>query len=164
MPDALFPFVVANARAMMFVDGENLAIRYAAMVPKDQAAAVRKTAQGEVWSDPEVAVWAQQLTPHPGSLPGGMIFLRRYYYTSVQGDEPRRTVVEKWLKDRDFEAPRVFSREKNGRSKQVDITLATEMLTHAHRRHYDFAVLVRKETPRLCRGGSRSLTNPEVHT
>jgi len=23
--------------------------------------------------------------------------------------------------------------------------------------------LVRKETPRLCRGGSRSLTNPDVH-
>jgi hypothetical protein len=28
----------------------------------------------------------------------------------------------------------------------------------------DVANLVRKETPRLCRGGSRSLTNPEVHT
>ncbi len=25
------------------------------------------------------------------------------------------------------------------------------------------AGLVQKETPRLCRGGSRSLTNPEVH-
>ena len=25
------------------------------------------------------------------------------------------------------------------------------------------SVLVQKETPRLCRGGSRSLTNPDVH-
>jgi hypothetical protein len=28
---------------------------------------------------------------------------------------------------------------------------------------YGGVVLVQKETPRLCRGGSRSLTNPGVH-
>jgi hypothetical protein len=143
MPDALFPFVAANARAMMFVDGENLSIRHAAMVRAVvDAGRERVGVPGGIWEDPEVAVWAQTLIPAYGGLPGGMIFLRKHYYTSVQGDENRRAQVEQWLKEHSFEAPRVFPRDKNGRSKQVDIMLATEMLTHAHRRHYDFAVLV----------------------
>jgi Na+-translocating ferredoxin:NAD+ oxidoreductase RnfG subunit len=37
-------------------------------------------------------------------------------------------------------------------------TLSSKHITDGVRR------LVRKETPRLCRGGSRSLTNPGVHT
>jgi uncharacterized protein (TIGR00288 family) len=41
-----------------------------------------------------------------------------------------------------IEAPRVFPRRRSGRSKRVDITLATEMLLHAHRKNYDIAILV----------------------
>ena len=38
-------------------------------------------------------------------------------------------------------APRVFKKSKNRRSKAVDITLATDMLSHGHRDNYDVAVL-----------------------
>jgi uncharacterized LabA/DUF88 family protein len=41
-----------------------------------------------------------------------------------------------------IEAPRVFKRDKNRGSKQVDISLATEMLSHAHRKYFDVVVLV----------------------
>jgi uncharacterized LabA/DUF88 family protein len=46
------------------------------------------------------------------------------------------------LKDAGIEAPRVFSRGRDGRSKKVDVALSTDMLLHATRRHYDLAVLV----------------------
>jgi uncharacterized protein (TIGR00288 family) len=36
----------------------------------------------------------------------------------------------------------VFPRNKNGRSKGVDITLATDMLTHAHHKNFDIAILI----------------------
>ena len=38
--------------------------------------------------------------------------------------------------------PRVFRKDKVKGSKRVDISLATEMLVHATRKHYDIAVLV----------------------
>lgn len=38
--------------------------------------------------------------------------------------------------------PRVFKKKSNGRTKRVDITLATEMLSHAHSSNYDVAILV----------------------
>ena len=41
-----------------------------------------------------------------------------------------------------LEAPRVFKKEKGERAKRVDISLATDMLTHAHRKNYVVAVLV----------------------
>ena len=39
-------------------------------------------------------------------------------------------------------APFVFKKEKGRKSKQVDISLATDMLTHAFRKNYDMAILV----------------------
>jgi len=84
-------------------------------------------------------LWAQFLNPPQGT---GIRLVRRHFYTSVPGDEPERERIEEWLKGRGFEAPRVFHRDKNRGSKQVDISLTTEMLTHAHRKHYNTAILV----------------------
>ena len=136
MSDYLYPYVINGARAMVFVDGENLAIRYAAM------------AQGKVpdptlmvWHEPGVAAWARPLSPLYNTLPGTSV-MRKYYYTSVQGDQMKVDSVTDQLKVQGFEAPRVFKKHKERGSKQVDISLATEMLVHASRRHYDIAVLV----------------------
>jgi uncharacterized LabA/DUF88 family protein len=138
----LYPVIFERARTMMFVDGENFAIRYRAMAKalEDRQAQVWKEG---VWEDPGVAVWAQVLNPQGyRTAESSTRMVRKYYYTSVQGDEQRRSEVTAWLKARGFEAPRVFARDRNRGSKQVDITLATDMLTHAHRQHYEIAILV----------------------
>jgi len=68
--------------------------------------------------------------------------MRKHYYTSVQGGTEAVQEVSDWLKQQDFESPRVFQKNKTKGSKRVDISLTTDMLIHASRRHYDIAVLV----------------------
>lgn len=132
----LYPFIFDGARAMVFIDGENLAIRYGEMLgtaqPNEQIAH---------WYRKDVAVWAQSLSP-PQHLRGGNAVVRKYYYTSMAGSPENLDGTTDWLKSRGFESPRVFKKTKNRGSKQVDISLATDMLTHASRKHYDVAVLV----------------------
>jgi NYN domain len=129
----LIPYLTDNARAMVFVDGENLAIRYGSML-KTRATPPCSHVQYE----PNVFVWSQRL--NSGS--GGTAIVRRHYYTSVQGDEVRLNDVAARLKLAGLEAPRVFKKDKSKGSKRVDISLSTDMLLHATRRHYDIAVLV----------------------
>jgi len=135
-PPELYPFVIEGARAMVFVDGENLAIRYGN---------ARKQLGGPdrdgVTHIPNVAVRSSALSPRSSSLSGTRI-IRKYYYTSVQGDPPAVQEVSERLKQQGFEAPRVFSKSKTKGSKRVDISLATDMLIHASRKHYEIAVLV----------------------
>jgi uncharacterized LabA/DUF88 family protein len=116
---------------MMFVDGENLAIRYKAELGDRQPTS-------HVVHVPDVMVWSM----YASRIQGPEEYVRRHYYTSARGDELARDAVEKQLKGLGVEAPRVFPRRKSGRSKRVDLTLATDMLTHAHRKNYDIAVLV----------------------
>jgi hypothetical protein len=79
--------------------------------------------------------------PPSNSLAGTRV-IRKYYYTSVPGGEEKVRETADWLKQRRFEAPRVFPRDKTRGSKRIAITLATDMLVHASRRHYELAVLV----------------------
>jgi len=120
-----------DARVMMFIDGENLAIRYKAQLGTEQPAS-------HVVHVPSVMLWSA----YASRIQGPQNYIRRYYYTSCQGDNLRRDEIAAQLKRLGIEAPRVFHRTKSRGSKRVDITLATEMLTHAHRRNYDIAVLV----------------------
>jgi uncharacterized LabA/DUF88 family protein len=131
MPKFLPALTRQHTRVMIFVDGENLSIRY-----KDELGNREHTQH--VLSVPDVCVWSH----YASRINGPEEYIRRYYYTSCKGDEQARTNVEDQLRLAGIEAPRVFSRTQTGRSKQVDITLATEMLTHAHRDNYDIAVLV----------------------
>lgn len=129
----LIPYTCDLARAMIFIDGENLAIRYANILTtraETQRAEIRYMANTFVWST------AIELS---GNTPAVM---RKYYYTAVQGDEVLVADVEKQLKDLGMETPRVFKKQRGKGSKRVDITLATDMLLHATRKHYDVAVLV----------------------
>ncbi len=54
MMDVLNPFITEGARAMVFVDGENLAIRYGAMATGGAATP---------WYEPSIPVWHQDLNP-----------------------------------------------------------------------------------------------------
>jgi uncharacterized LabA/DUF88 family protein len=133
MPQTLLPRVCEGARAMIFVDGENLAIRY-------QCALSGRAARPEVQHEPDVFVWSPAL--HPQATSGTPDVIRKYYYTAVKGDDDRIAKIEDDLKTLGFETPRVFKKQKDRGSKQVDISLATDMLVHATRKHYDVAVLV----------------------
>jgi uncharacterized LabA/DUF88 family protein len=131
LPQFLPPLTRETTRVMIFVDGENLAIRYKAeLADRKPVSHVVHVTDTMVWSN------------YASRQNGPQEFVRRYYYTSARGDEDARDQLEIQLKDLGIEAPRVFPRKKTGRSKRVDITLATEMLTHAHRGNYDIAVLV----------------------
>ena len=131
MPQFLPLLTRPDTRVMVFVDGENLAIRYKAELGD-------KAPCNHIAYVPDVMVWS----PYASRSKGPEEYVRRYFYTSTTGDAGVRAQIESKLREAGIEAPRVFSRDKNGRSKQVDITLTTEMLTHAHRDNFDVAVLV----------------------
>jgi len=116
---------------MMFVDGENLAIRYKSVLGD-------RTVGGHVVHVPDVLVWSK----YASRISDDQVWVRRYYFTSARGDADTREKYEEDLRELGIEAPHVFPRKPNGRSKRVDITLATEMLSHAHRGNFDIAVLV----------------------
>ena len=123
----------ASGHAMVFVDGENLAIRYGSML-KAKGIPV----PGHVSYQPDTFVWSTTLNDI--CWKGGVV--RKYCYTSVVGDSNVITQVEEKLKAAGIEAPRVFKKTKGRGSKRVDISLATDMMTHAARKNYEIAVLV----------------------
>jgi hypothetical protein len=113
MPQTLIPRVCEGARAMIFVDdGENLAIRY-------QAGLSGRAPRPEVQHEPDVFVWSPALHPQP--TVGTPDVMRKYYYTAVGGANDRIVEIEDKLKTLRFETPRVFKKERNRGSKQVDI-------------------------------------------
>lgn len=135
----VFPFVpnvgIGNVRVMVFVDGENLAIRFQAM-----QRTTGRPLEPQTRLRPDTYLWNPMLS-NLGVVANGGI-LRTHYYTAVQGDHPTIDEVARELKALSVDAPRVFKKARGARSKRVDITLATEMLLHAARKHYDIAVLV----------------------
>ena len=120
-----------KARSMTFVDGENLAIRFKSLLEQSGF----EEAPEDVVYERDVFMWSWRL--HDSRLQN----IRTYYYTSVQGDDPKLQAVQEALEEAGVEAPRVFKKPRDRRSKRVDISLATDMLTHAHRGNYEVAVL-----------------------
>lgn len=128
LPDS----IKGHTKAMIFVDGENLAIRY-----KEGLGGAQPEKHVEFLED--VYVWSRFANiPHHVHCD----VIRKYYYTAIQGDELKIEDVEAQLKSIGIEAPRVFKKRKGRPTKRVDISIATEMLTHAHRGNYDIAILV----------------------
>jgi uncharacterized LabA/DUF88 family protein len=120
-------------RAMIFVDGENLSARYGdALKERNQKPAADTT------YIPGVMVWRSVWRFTDGTP----VIVRKYYYTSIRGNDQRISEAENALKDAGIEAPRVFPRGKDGRSKRVDVSLSTDMPLHATSRHFDLGVLV----------------------
>lgn len=131
MPNLLPALTNPSTRVMMFIDGENIAIRYKEMLGSNAP-------EGHVEHVPDVMVWSSYASRRNGPQE----FIRRHYYTSCRGDEEKRYEIEEQLRRLGIESPRVFQKQRSGRSKRVDITLTTDMLSHAHRDNYDIAILV----------------------
>lgn len=117
---------------MVFIDGENLAIRW-----KHQLG--NASAPSHVEHVPNVFVWSPYLNMRQHIY---CSIIRRHYYTSAPGDIKVRDSYIDQLKSLGIEAPYVFPRTKSRGSKRVDITLSVEMLAHAYQKNYDAAVLV----------------------
>lgn len=127
-----FPDSIKGARVMVFVDGENLSIRYGKMLADAKPVS-------HVVYEPSVFVWSEVLSmAHHTTCE----ITRCHYYTSVAGDEAKKSDVHDQLAKLGIQAPRVFHKNKTRGSKQVDISLAVEMLNHGFRKNYDAAVLV----------------------
>lgn len=121
-----------GARAMVFVDGEYLALRYKELLGEGAP-------EDHVVYEPGVFVWSPFANvPHHKACD----VVRRHYYTSVVGDEQRLQQVVVGLKAVGIEQPRVFKKSKARPSKRVDVSLCTEMLSHAHRKNFEIGILV----------------------
>jgi len=121
----------ASNRVMIFVDGENFAMSFKRVKGE-------KPMPEESHYEEDVYYWGARI----GLICAIAQVVRIHYYTSVKGDHERLDQVTDALKVAGIEAPRVFKRHKQRGSKRVDITLATEMLGHAHRDNYELAVLI----------------------
>jgi len=131
---SLFPAFHSATKTMVFIDGENLAIRYGDELKKRNVTPISK-----VIYEPNTFVWTNRFYT---GLHQDAKTIRTHYYTSVQGDILKIEDVVDRLKKLDIEHPSVFKKKSGHRSKQVDITLTTDMLLHAVRRNYETAVLV----------------------
>ena len=134
MPNYLPISVPNNSRFMVFVDGENLSIRY-----KSYIKAKGIDQPDHVVYEENVYVWTQLANRHTHQL---CKLIRSFYYTCARGDNEKIDSIHDRLKECGISDPRVFKKSHNNRSKRVDITLATEMLSHAFHNNYDVAVLV----------------------
>ncbi|MCP4662354.1 MAG: NYN domain-containing protein [bacterium] len=122
----------SQPRIMLFVDGENLAIRYESLLKGAEPLQHVAFKKG-------IYAWSSSLN----NIGNPQVhILRRHYYTSVQGSEADRNRVHDELKEHGMQAPQVFQKHKTKGSKRVDISLSVDMLSHAHRKNYDIAVLV----------------------
>ena len=126
---------------MIFVDGENLSIRY-----KNKLKKKNSQVEDHVHHEENVYVWSDYLTRYNSTnnrkYKTDCSIIRSYYYTCAKADEPKIQQYQDDLIGCGITDPRVFKKRNRNRSKRVDITLSTDMLTHSFHGNYDIAVLV----------------------
>ena len=120
------------SRAMVFVDGENLVACYSELLGE-------QLPKNHVVYEPNVFVWMKKpkIRKHRKCD-----IVRIYYYASAFGDESDHFEILGRLRSVGIEAPRVFKRSKERKTKGIGISLVTEMLTHAHQKNYNMAIIV----------------------
>ena len=130
-------------RWMLFVDGENFTLR-SQQFAADAGLSIEDLAWENLYSHdsyfwPKIALPLLHPWVHPWnvSMPGE----RAYYYTVLQGDEPKFECVRDALKACGFESF-LAKKSKGKRAKGVDIALTKDMLVNAFFNNYDVAVLV----------------------
>lgn len=140
-PVATGPFP-SYRRMRVFVDGENLVVRYQEMLKAGWEP------RPEVLHLQDIYVWSPLTTEEAR----GHDIERCTYYTSTKGSDERVREVSAEIRkklhvQKDHRSqlpssltPSVFSKV-GGRSKGVDITLAVDVLTHAHQRTVDTVLL-----------------------
>jgi uncharacterized LabA/DUF88 family protein len=129
---------------MLFVDGENFAIRGREFLEDERKIPLPTESR---YFQRDVFLWlpiipgTQRLQHAEEPVPIQDKPIRSLYYTSVQGDEARLHEVHDSLLNMGF-LPRVMKRSKGEtKSKGVDIKLCTEMLANAYMDNYDVAFL-----------------------
>ena len=132
---------VGLRRWMLFVDGENLAI---------QGEKVGRESGFRIFEGPGfrtgVFLWPPlrgvECLINSGDWPQEIncIPIRRSYFTAMRGSDPAIAEVTEMIWGAKFQ-PHVF-KKRNGRSKGVDISLATEFLGNAYKNNFDVAVLL----------------------
>jgi NYN domain len=145
--------LLRNRAWMMFVDGENFAksaqraLSLANIAPTAGLAWRRDVF---LWSPDHGPRWAAIEPVEPGDRPDwspvafstrpAAELRRAYYYTSDTADEPEWTQTRLAIRELGFE-PRLFKR-RQGRSKAVDVALASDVLTFGAAGHYEAAIIV----------------------
>jgi uncharacterized protein (TIGR00288 family) len=137
-------------RMMVFIDGENLVLRFQEMLRDD----LHKPQKGVV-HEKDIYVW-QRKTVQPGLNQ----VVRATYYTYAFGDENRIREVNKQIKELSFAQyldpharyvssrllnnlyPRVFRKLKGKKAKGVDIQLTVDILSNVYMNNLDTVYLV----------------------
>lgn len=144
-----FPQMPPLGRMMVFVDGENLTMRFQEMV------ATGRTPRNHVHHLRDTYAWS-----HNTVTPMLNVVHRATYYTYVQGDELTVDQVALQIRDLTFAnyfivgahhslgwlhnklAPCVFKKARGARAKGVDIQLTVDVLTHCQHNNLDVVYLV----------------------
>lgn len=136
---------IRNARWMMFVDGENWSIQ-----GREHARGAGVEIPEGPLHIPDVFLWRHRSRPRDAGLfPASVraelepIGARSYFYTTVTNEPTTEHIdeVRGVIRRAGFE-PRVFKKERREKRRAVDISLAVDMLGHAHNDHFDVAVLL----------------------
>ena len=125
------PVIPYSPRMMIFVDGTNflvelskeLEIEFRAEKPPIESLAI-----------------AHSMTEYFFSKHEEVVRIRKYWFSSYQGDEEYHDQLAKELRSKNFE-PVLFKR-RDGREKGVDIAIAKEMLVNSFNRNFDIGVLI----------------------
>jgi uncharacterized LabA/DUF88 family protein len=133
-----------RGRWMMFVDGENFAIRGQRVAKAEKL----EFEEGDFFRR-DAFLWlpnvkARACIAHgTDALPLQSTSIRSYYYTSTTGADDVIRKVRSDLRALDFDA-HVFKRptDTSRKSKGVDISLTTDMLSNAFMNNYDAALLI----------------------
>ena len=132
-------------RIMIFVDGENLVLRFQKMKADGWLPHVR-----DLTHVPDTLVWQSGFSADAESCE----ILRATYYTYVVGDTRRVEQVESQIRSLSFNrhrnstlpaqlTPRVFKKEKNSaKSKGVDIAMVVDILGHVYANNLDTVLLL----------------------
>lgn len=134
-------------KTYIFVDGENLVMRYQAMI--QEGCKPRKN----IVHVPDVFVW------HPGVTTWSLMDLQRCtYYTSATGDAPRLKDLRSQIASTRYEydyahgdvpmasgqlVPRIFHKDsKSRKTRNVDINIVIDMMRAAHQSSVEQLVLL----------------------
>ncbi len=135
-------------RAMIFIDGENLVMRFKAMVEAG------RRPQDHVIHEPDTYVWTSNTW-----MPDLHVILCATYYTYVQGDDSSVSTTSEGIRSQTFRQyrpmtqphvvagvsnlyPRVFKKAKGKKAKGVDIQMTVDILTNTYQDNMDSVYLL----------------------
>lgn len=131
-------------RWMLFVDGENLTVRFQPVALEHGI----RLEEGPYYTR-DVLVWRPGLdatrrfiVSEQGPEELQLLGVRAHYYTSTTGGEDLVAEARRKLWDTGFQ-PTVFRKPRNRTTtKGVDIALTTDVLSNAYRDNFDAAILI----------------------